>query len=87
MASSSLSSVEKGEASAPNNLATVMKSIPWGHSLMGVVRNYLEQHGKVAFDEGDEKGMTPLMIACLFSNKEVVEYLRELGAGLCNETK
>ena len=36
----------------------------------------------MAFDERDEKGRTPLMIACLHGNQEVVEYLLELGASV-----
>ena len=52
---------------------------------MSLVRNYLEQHGAVAFDEGDEKGRTPLMIACLYGSKDVVEYLLELGANVNTE--
>ena len=46
------------------------------------VRNFVNQHGEKTIEEGDEKGRTPLMIACLHGNKEVVEYLLELGTGV-----
>ena len=51
------------------------------------VRNFVNQHGEKTIDEGDEKGRTPLMIACLYGNKEVVEYLIEGGAGVNTECR
>ena len=49
------------------------------------VRNFVNEHGEKTIDEGDEKGMTPLMIACFYGNTEVVEYLIEGGAGVNTE--
>ena len=49
------------------------------------VSNYVEQYGAMTVNEGDEAGRTPLMIACVIGNKEVVDYLLKLGAGVNTE--
>ena len=49
------------------------------------MRDYVEQHGTMAIDEGDRYGRTPLMMTCLHGNKEVVEYLLELGTSVNTE--
>ena len=75
-------------AKAPNNLATAMweKGAAYGEYCdLDFVCNYLEQHGKMTVDEGDEKGRTPLMFACLQGDAKVVEYLINLGADVNKE--
>ena len=78
-------------ASVPNNLATAMwEKVTEPHVRvvccdLDFVCNYLEQHGKMTVDEGDEKGRTPLMIACLLGNAKVVEYLLNLVVGVNKE--
>ena len=74
-------------ARAPNNLATAMceKGAANGEYCdLDFVCNYLDQHGKMTVDEGDEKGRTPLMFACLQGDAKVVEYLLNPG-GRCQQ--
>ena len=52
---------------------------------MDFVNNYVEQNGNMTVDEGDERGRTPLMRACLCGNMDVVEYLLQRGAGVNTE--
>ena len=69
----------------PLNLASAMWKKGSKYCTLDYVCNYVEQHGKVSINEGDEKGRTPLMIACLHGSKDVVEYLIEGGAGVNTE--
>ena len=69
----------------PSNLANAMLKVDSYKCDMDYVSNYVKQHGEMTVDEGDEEGRTPLMIACVIGNKEVVDYLLKLGAGVNTE--
>ena len=63
----------------PSNLANAMRKVDSSKCDVDYVSKYVKQHGETTVDEGDEEGRTPLMIACVMGNKEVVEYLLQLG--------
>ena len=59
----------------PNNLAFALWKVNFRECNLDSVLDYVTQHDEDTIDEGDEKGRTPLMIACLYGNLKIVEYL------------
>ena len=64
----------------PNNLASSLWTVNPEKCDLVFLLDYMAKHDDETIDEGDEKGRTPLMIACLYGNLKIVEYLLDHGA-------
>ena len=69
------------------NIPTTMRTMYQKQIGQKMVRLYLKGCDKRTVNEGDESGVTPLMIACLHGDLEVVEFLLKCGSGVNTECK